>query len=239
MQFRVGPHVYRLKIPNQPLYTDAGDEADGMTLESQRLIVMSPDVPAEQREEVLYHELQHAWLNHVPTPSDEEQQCNLFATILLQLRQDLENQGGVAALQAYPCENVALDSPPRSLATAASRIDAMTAAAPQSAALRAGAPRSVAFANDRPLGPPDRIVCGGCGVDVMCGDIACGHPTYHASTQRWQVERWMHCETCGAVQLWTEVCTPDGVPLGQYVAHPQPRLLRGPAAQGWLANRAK
>lgn len=97
--FNVGPFEYRLVISDRQLYDSHGDELSGCAIESRRLLIVSYCVEPARREEIALHELKHAWLFHFPKPHDDEERCQFFAATTLQLRIDLDAQGGTEAMK--------------------------------------------------------------------------------------------------------------------------------------------
>lgn len=71
----------------------------------------------------------------------------------------------------------------------------------------------------------------------MCGSICNADPILHEPTGQHRMERWMRCDACGSLQIWTERCTADGTPTGEFVPNPRPRVLRGAEATAWLFDR--
>jgi len=210
MQFHIaGQNVYRLQIPLQPLFDEDGNELDGLCIEAARRILISPRVEIERREEVLLHELRHAWAFHVPAATDDESDCQLFASIGQQLRHDLESQGGVAVLLAMRPGPVNISLP----------------AEPQRRISSIGA--------DTP-GVADRVACGVCGAETMCGDVEHGRVEFHEASRSHRIDRWVRCEFCGVLTVWREFCSSDGQLAGKIVAVPKPMILRGAEAPAWI-----
>jgi len=211
MDFGVGPFTYRLAISDRSIFDAEGNELEGCAVEARRLLIISRIVEPERREEIALHEFTHAWGFHVPKPSDEEERCQLTALIAQQFAADLERAGGREALQRLPAQRVPhLGKPARSKAE---QVDTEQS------------------------NRSDRRVCGGCGAEVMCGSVVNGDIELHGATNRTRMGRWMECEACGALQHWTEYCTADGIPLGEYVSNPPPRVLYGAQAAAWMAER--
>ena len=210
IEFHVGPVLYRLVISDRAIFDERGDELEGLAHEGRRLLILSPRVEPDRREEVALHELAHAYQFHFPSPGDDEERAQLFATAAKQLRLDLEAQGGAEALlQIQP-----------------QRVPHLGKPAPA---------RTARVARHRRI--PDRITCGCCEATIMCGSIHNGEPAAHEATGQCRIERWTSCDCCLTLMVWIEVCTPDGTPLGQYVANPAPQLLRGREASGWLVEK--
>ena len=215
MRFRVtiaGVHRYAVRVPNQAIFNHLGEELDGLAIESRRLILISPAVQPDRREEVLGHEVEHAWSFHMPAAHTQEERAQLTATILQSLRQDLDAQGGIAALRAIQPEPISLPY----------RAPAVKHFAGPGATYQA----------------LDRRECGGCNAETMCGSIATGPAELHEGLGQYQVLRWFRCEICNALNCWWEISTTDGRPTGVLVQVPPPRLLRGSEAAEWLSENA-
>jgi hypothetical protein len=205
-----GVHRYSVRIPDKAIFDHLGDEMEGLAIESRRLILISPAVQIDRREEVLRHEVQHAWEFHVPSPRGAEERAQLAATIDQALRVDLERLGGIAILNIMKPEPMSL---------------------PYRAPIQRASPSSGSI-------PLDRIVCGGCESEIMCGSIHTDEAEFHDGLRQHHVQRWFECETCGIVQLWFEVATSDGCPTGTFVQVPAPRMMRGEECRRWLRSVA-
>jgi hypothetical protein len=217
MIFHVGPFRYTAVVSDRSIFDEECNEQEGRAVENRRLIILSHIVHPDRREEVLYHEIRHAWLFHVPPPANEEQEAQLGAMIREAFNRDLEQQGGREALAQLPPVRIPhLGKPPAGEPTAGehSRIE------------------------PTPMGGHDRVQCPACEADVMCGSIHNGMPDFHQPTRSWRLQRWMLCDACNCVQVWLELCSEDGLPLSQYVSNPPPRVLRGPEARRWMAEHA-
>lgn len=212
MFFNVGPYRYRLAISDRPIYDAEGNQLEGLAVEQRRLLIVSYRVEPDRREEVALHELGHAWLFHFPTPRTDEERCQFFAATARQFRMDLEEQGGAEAM----------------LQMAPERVPHLSRGVPSSA-------QPIKLPES--FGLTDRVVCGCCGAEIMCGEIRHAEPRQHEYTGQWQVERWADCEACGTLQVWLEYCAPDGRPTGTFVSVPPPRMLRGREAALWRAGR--
>jgi hypothetical protein len=102
INFNVGPYVYRLIIANRRMWDAAGEEMHACAIESRRLMMISPDVDRDQREEMALHEYVHAWEFHIPKPRNAEERCQLTAMIAKQFQNDLEAAGGIDSLRDMP-----------------------------------------------------------------------------------------------------------------------------------------
>ncbi len=212
MNFHVGPVMYRLILADQRLADEANNEIEGRALEGPRLIVISPSVEIERRAEVVLHELLHCFEFHFPAPHDAEERAQFFATVNQQFESDLDAQGGRAALLGLPVTRIS-----------------------QTGRLRAS--RSERQMSKVPMGMPDRMTCSACDSEIMCGSITNAEPFTHEYTARIHVQRHMVCECCGTLTVWQETATPDGLPTGEIIAHPAPRMLKGLDASTWLASQ--
>lgn len=212
MNFHVAGVSYRLVVSDRSVFDAEGNELEGCAVEGRRLLIISRIVEPERREEIAMHEISHAWTFHVPKPGDEEERCQFNATISRQFYADLEAQGGREALRQM----------------AMTRVPHLGKPLPQAT--------SKALQMRETFGKSDRTPCGACDTDTMVGSIHNGEPVLHEPTNQFRVTRWFQCEACSAVQVWTEVSAPDGTPLGEFVANPAPKLLRGAEAAAWLAE---
>lgn len=207
-----GVHRYSVRVSKHPIYNEAGERLAGLAIESRRIILISGSIRPEQREEILAHEVLHAWEFHVPVPTTDEERCQLFATASQQLREDLERQGGVAALAAIEPQEIVL--PYQAMPTRQPGVAAST------------------------FRITDMWECGCCGAPTMCGSIDNGHVEFHEASQQHQLLRWFRCEVCATLCVWTELATSDGRPTGTLVQVPAPKMLRGREAVEWIAERA-
>lgn len=211
MKFHVGPVEYRLVVSDRAIFDETGNELEGLAVESRRLLIISYRVEPQRREDIALHELLHAWAFHVPPPRNEEERCQLFALAARQFRIEIEDQGGAEAFeQMLPVRVPHLGRP-----------------------LPQRTPGCGSVRRRR----TDRVTCGQCDATIMCGSIHNGEPALHAYTALWRLDRWARCPCCATLLAWTEICAPDGTPLGEYVANPPPRMLRGREATHWLAER--
>jgi len=102
MQFHVGPVVYTVTITPGELYSDWFDEElIGLCLHDGRKILISGACRPDERIEILFHELRHAFCaHHGRAPGDEEDDANNAATFAISMWRQLQSQGGEAALRA-------------------------------------------------------------------------------------------------------------------------------------------
>jgi hypothetical protein len=216
MQFNVAGEAYRVLLAAQPIFDDGGSELEGCAIEAKRAIVISPHLELSRREEIILHELSHAWFFHVPRPTNEEERSQIFATMARQFRADLESQGGDGAI---------LNLRPTAIAWMG---------VGDTSAERPGRPQSA-----EAVGLSDRRVCGCCGAEVLPGSIVNTDISFHEPSRQWHIQRWFTCEGCGTLQAWREHCSADGWPSGVIVSNPPPRMRRGSEAAAWLADAAR
>ena len=94
IRLHVGPSVYTAKVVSGRLTDAAGNKLLGKAMNYGREIHIWSGVPANERLEILLHEVKHAWLFHVPRPATEEDSCKLFAMVAEQFWADLNRAGG-------------------------------------------------------------------------------------------------------------------------------------------------
>lgn len=210
MQLHVGTTTYTVVLSDRSIYDSEGNELEGCAVEGRRLIILSRIVEPSRREEVAEHEFYHCWLFHVPTPKTEEEAAQLHSLVARQFRHDLDTAGGLDVLLNLKATRIQLGRPTTE-----------GAEMPQGREWK---------------GSGDRTTCGGCDSEVMAGSIHTGPAIAHEPTGRFHVERWMHCDACGIVQVWHEVAASDGMPLGEVRPVPQPKVLRGAEASAWIAE---
>lgn len=211
MQLHVGPTAYTVLLSDRSIYDADGSELEGCVIEFRRLIVLSPIVEPHRREEVAAHEYYHAWLFHVPRPSDEESAAQLHALVAQQFRQDMEAAGGVGALSKLEPRPVMIGKP----------VHRPDKRAPE-----------VRLA-------PEPHRCHVCDSIVLSCEFNTARPEFHEPTCKHRVERWAGCEQCGALHVWWEWAAPDGTPTGEMCAVPQSKVLRGREASAWLAAKSQ
>ncbi len=95
MTFRVGPYKYHLLMVDKMIHFEGSDRL-ALAQSNGRLIRLW--VGVDDRLNVLLHELRHCWGFHFPSPSTEEDECDFFAMIAQAAFEDIEQQGGVEAL---------------------------------------------------------------------------------------------------------------------------------------------
>lgn len=213
MNFEIGPYRYTLLLSASPLYDGDGNTLEGLAVEHRRWLLVGPNVAPERRREIAAHEYCEAWFFHVPKPATDEERCQLFAFLSEQFERDLQNQGGAAALLDLPLTTLPpIGAPP--------------------------APDRVPPPNGGDYRITDRVFCGCCDAQILCGSTSNTAPAFHAASQCWRITRWATCDACGSLQVWGEVASEDGTPTGVFVANPPPRVMRGAEAAAWLAERA-
>lgn len=109
MKFRVGPWTYRVRISSGPLNDEHGRLADGLICWSDREIWISESLPIEQRQDVLFHELAHAWEHHFGTPNSSEGIANRNSSFATDVTRQFDRQGGTWALCNLSSEGVVQD----------------------------------------------------------------------------------------------------------------------------------
>ena len=213
MKFHVGPVEYRLVISDRSVFDSEGNEIEACAIEGRRLILLSRIVEPARRPEVAEHEFLHCWEYHVPKPTNDEERAQLFALVSRQFHADLERQGGAEALMQLPMTRVPHLGKP--------------------------VPSKLPVASKEPFGRPDRVTCARCDTEWACGSVRHGEPEPHPASGRLRVQRWLDCEVCRTLTVWQEWCDEAGVPTGECVPVPAPRMLEGEAAAKWLAEKAE
>jgi hypothetical protein len=101
LRFHVGPFVYKVRIPAEPIPNpnNADKPLLALAVLVSRELLISPHAKPQSRAEYLLHELRHAWLFHVPKPRTAEEDADLSAMMMASLLADLAEQGGMAALE--------------------------------------------------------------------------------------------------------------------------------------------
>ncbi len=236
MRFRVGPYAYRVRVTEEPPVDDAtGGTLLGKAVLHGREILIWAGVAAEQRLEVLLHELTHCWLFQFPRPANEEEAASFFAAVTEQTMRDLDEQGGVPALVRL-----------RPMApTPEDRGAPVPASAPDEeapAALEAPAQREVPVTYQhevetraRPNG--GRAQCAGCELIVADGSIVTTPAKWDRDARGLTVERALYCAHCDKVQAWTEGTDLYGRPNGAIVSGP--RFIVGAEAEQFLRDHAE
>lgn len=214
LSLHVGPTAYAVVLADRSIFDAEGNELEGVAVEGRRMIILSRTVEPERREEVCEHEFFHCWLFHVPTPANEEEAAQLHSLVARQFRHDVEAVGGPDIFYNLRHRAIQIGRP--------ARIE-----------------QAMALSHRQFSMPSDRMSCATCDATIMCGSIHTSSPTSHEGTGRHHVERWMQCDSCGAVQVWYEVASADGLPLGEFCAVPAPKILRGAIASAWIAERAE
>lgn len=79
-------------------------------------------------------------------------------------------------------------------------------------------------------------MCGFCGARVAPGSILGDPPEWMDELNVWAIQRGMLCGVCDSVTVWREVSTAEGVPKGQLVAHPPPRVLSRAETRKWVTE---
>jgi hypothetical protein len=188
MRFNVAGFTYTLA-----LVEEIGGDPDllGRIDRSARLIQISAECPADRRLEVFLHELTHAWLFHTPKPGNDEELCDVVATITASLWRDLGRQGGVLALLAMGTGVVA----PAQL------------------------PGATAYHGT--LSPIEgrSLRCEKCTQSITAGSVVQQREERHPRLGCPFVRLSFYCESCGHVVTWTEVASLSGGPSGVEIDH--------------------
>lgn len=234
MRFRVGPFEYALRIvADRPVLDGRG--VDGLIDYEAETISIYHGVRGRRRLNVLLHELGHAWDYHFAPGTDAEASANHKAAYAQQALHDLDEQGGVAALEALlpVAETDGCSDGPTFDTEDESRADADEAAFE--------GVRIVRDAQTLRLGTASRADCFVCGRFVYARRIDTGKP-YFLRVHRgipiggWVVNRAMYCGECGHVQAWIEGVDPmTGGPNGVPIDEPDLLTDRGEVA-AWLAE---
>jgi hypothetical protein len=95
--FNVGPWEYRTEIVPGELIVEGNSTCVAWT-EYDRAILISADCPPNRRLSMLMWGLFRAWVNHSGEPRDRSGWCELAATAMEQLQNDLKKGGGQRAL---------------------------------------------------------------------------------------------------------------------------------------------
>jgi len=96
MKFRVGPHLYRVRIARK--LSDGAGPAFGLWDFENQAIWLDGEMPVRRRWHVLLHELKHAWRHAMGRPDDDEGDANQSASFAADVLRQLANQGGEMAL---------------------------------------------------------------------------------------------------------------------------------------------
>lgn len=224
MKFRVGPWIYRVRVMDVPI-VENGVELLGQAVMQYREIRVSPVVAADHRFNVVLHELKHAWLFHFPQPRTDEEQCNLSAAIMASMYEDLNNQGGVVAL-----ENMTPDLPPGA--------DERRRLVPVEMDLfgesqRFAPPQCVQPWETLATSSGDRAQCRDCGLIVAGGSIVSGDAKWDDNAAGVVIVRTLYCPHCDHLQEWTEGANLKGKPNGSVVG--EPRFVGGEKRDAFLA----
>jgi hypothetical protein len=104
--FHIGPFLYTLVISERRIYDPEGNELEGAAIESRRLLMLSFALPVHRREDIAAEELAHAYEFHFPVPRTNEERARLSATVATGFRRELDEQGGIDALNRLPAQYV-------------------------------------------------------------------------------------------------------------------------------------
>jgi hypothetical protein len=81
--------------------------------------------------------------------------------------------------------------------------------------------------------------CGFCETKYAPGSIANDPPLFREEAKSFVMRRGFLCTNCDRVTIWSEACTPEGMPLGMILQFPQPTVLTGKAAGEWIAEHSE
>jgi hypothetical protein len=110
MRFKVGPHVYTIRISSGQLRDSDRVAVDGLCCWSDCTIWINERLPLAQRVTVLFHELAHAYEMEFGIPADSEGHANRMATFARDVLQQLDAQRGIDALLRLRPDGVIDDS---------------------------------------------------------------------------------------------------------------------------------
>ncbi len=102
MRFHINSAAFCVAVADAPLHDPGGGELDAQVHERRRLILLSPDLPAELRLHRLLHELRHVaeWCGYAAGQARPvETECDAYADLTVQVIRQLEAQGGEIALR--------------------------------------------------------------------------------------------------------------------------------------------
>jgi hypothetical protein len=177
-----------------------------------RKIWSSSRVPPGERLNVLLHELQHAWQNHVPEPRDEEEAPNRQTLVTASAMRDLEQQGATEGLEAMRAD------PPAPVAEVRETYVVPDDDGPPRDELAELEERAAERGWGRASG--ERAACAVCGYIVADGSIHDSPPRWSEGARGLVIDRAIYCPGCDHVQKWTEGVTASGKPNGELVAGP-------------------
>lgn len=106
MRFKVGPHVYTVRISEGQLRDSERVPVDGLCCWSDRTIWINGKLPLAQRLEVLFHELAHAHEQHYGIATDSEGSANRTASFAIDVWSQLNGYGGLDALMRLRSDGV-------------------------------------------------------------------------------------------------------------------------------------
>lgn len=211
MRFRIAGWVYSVRITDEPIYDDDGRLLNGRADADSREILISAAVPAHLREEVLAHEIRHAWAFHTDGETPDEKESNLFASITRQYIDDLATQGGLSALKRMR----AASSPPPN-------ADPEPVFVPEEEGGDGTSPAYYVHPNDTVARPSGlRAQCGKCARTIAAGCVATAPAKWQAAHGGAVCRRQLYCPHCHHVQSWMEGCDLQGHPNGSVIGEPE------------------
>ncbi len=224
MRFRVGPYTYRVRVTDGPIVFD-GRACRGLAVHVDREILIAPDVDPSQREEVLRHEVRHAWAFHFPQPSNVEEDCQLYAAIGIAFQDDYEQGGGRNALLLMKPFATPTAPDEETFMPAETEADRETIRR-----VPAGVPREL-----RPLPSGERAYCCVCGSVVNGGSVVVSDTRWDERARGRVRDMSFFCPACDRLQTVTVGCGFNNQPDGQAVVH-GPVVEQGRAADDFLVK---
>lgn len=230
MRFNVGPYRYRVVIVSG-LCDENGDELLGLCVPTEREIRLNYRLAGEQRREVMFHELRHAWGFHVPQARNAEEDANLFAMMSDQLQADLDALGGNKAIEelwrTWTLENFeqipAEEIVPETVAVTAFEEP-----------IRYTPVDMVEESQTPALAGAIGTSCGRCDTKIAEGSIVTGDVKHDPFAGGKVVSRAAFCPCCHHVMRWVEGCLPNGAPNNSAVTEPE--YIRGREVEIFLAK---
>ena len=231
MKFRVATFFYTVLITDELLFDESGAAAVALAEKTGRRIRISSELPREERVTTLLHELWHAWQFHMPRCRSEEEEADAMAMVSQAAWDDLEQQGGAAALRRLGDPEEPKPVPSPSGRDAWSFDEAITSVAVDEGPRYVPADELQRF-DFKGQASGGRAECGHCSCTVSDGMIVTGRARFEDKAVGWVVSREMYCPHCGHVQGWTEGCDPNGLPNGSPLGTPS--YLRGEYVEKFL-----
>lgn len=194
MQFVIPSNqVYRVELADEPIIGDDGEPCWGEIDYTIRLIRISPTCPVQSRRSTLLHELRHAWRFHLPMPlDDEEADANYYALMTDAIVEQLDRQGGSAALIGLGLKDSWVEFDPRALGRSLAEVD-----------------------RNR------QMACAYCRQPVSPGNVEAVGPQRHPKLAAPVMHLAFFCPHCDHVQHWCEFTNAAGRPTGACAVEPE------------------